>query len=548
MKASQLYLILVFVVIIPFIWSCTRKGPADIALEGIESIIMSRPDSAMQLLDEIDTLQFVKDRQKAMYGMLYTMASDKVYRDPKDEALIDFAAEYFKKKGDVRREMISRYYKGRVLFHKEKFPEALISFYSAKELGEKQEDYFYMGMSCRGISDTYHETSSSADELIYAKKEFEYLQKSGVQPYINYALLDLAHAYNNKGEDKDVESLTNQIIDSAIHYKDDYLYYCGIRIKGCNLLWMKNYQESNALLKELFNSPYVTSLDSLYYILNLINREESKEAEILLQKMSNTQSAFQNFVRFRLMEKKLKMEDALYELEWMNDRLDNQIKNKRNINLSSSLAENFELTKRLDAAEIERQKFKVGFILSTSLFIFLILIFIYFQFIKRYNRKIFHKTKIIEEIQESLSQNIDRNNKSQEIIRQLLGTQYNILKDAGSILYQYKDDKKTRKQIVDMFYSTIKSISVNGNDISSLEKQVNNIYDNLMKDFRKDLPSLKETDYILFLYCVLDFPSSLITLLMEEEKVEIIYNRKRHLKDKIKKLNQKEAERYLSFL
>ena len=108
MKASQLYLILFLVVIIPFIWSCTRKGPADIALEGIESIIMSRPDSAMQLLDEIDTLQLVKDRQKAMYGMLYTMASDKVYRDPKDEALIDFAAEYFKKKGDVRREMISR--------------------------------------------------------------------------------------------------------------------------------------------------------------------------------------------------------------------------------------------------------------------------------------------------------------------------------------------------------------------------------------------------------------------------------------------------------
>ena len=70
-----------------------------------------------------------------------------------------------------------------------------------------------------------------------------------------------------------------------------------------------------------------------------------------------------------------------------------------------------------------------------------------------------------------------------------------------------------------------------------------------MSAFRADLPSLKPADYQLFLFSILGFSTSAISVFLKEEKLDAVYNRKSRLKAKIKKLDSEDVRsKYLSYL
>ena len=68
--------------------------------------------------------------------------------------------------------------------------------------------------------------------------------------------------------------------------------------------------------------------------------------------------------------------------------------------------------------------------------------------------------------------------------------------------------------------------------IKELENFINTYKDNLMIRFREEFPDMKESDYILYLYVVTGFSSRAISIFISE-KLEVVYNRKSRLKQKI---------------
>ena len=84
--------------------------------------------------------------------------------------------------------------------------------------------------------------------------------------------------------------------------------------------------------------------------------------------------------------------------------------------------------------------------------------------------------------------------------------------------------------------------------IELLNQQVDKHLNHIISDFKRDLPQLKRPDYNLFLYSILGFSTTAITLLLGEEKTEAVYNRKARLKTKIKQLDQNIQAKYLSYL
>ena len=84
-------------------------SPERSRLEHIEAIIDEHPDSAMTLIDSIDTAALRSNRDRALYGMLLTEALDKTHQNPANDSLNTTAIDYFADKGDRRREMIATY-------------------------------------------------------------------------------------------------------------------------------------------------------------------------------------------------------------------------------------------------------------------------------------------------------------------------------------------------------------------------------------------------------------------------------------------------------
>ncbi len=119
-----------------------------------------------------------------------------------DNDTLAFAAvRYFTRTDDKRRSLIATYYGGRFQYSHGDHTSALATFLQSKELAEELGEKFWAGMSCRGIADVYHNSFNAADELMHAQEEYRYIQESGRQPYINYALFDVAEGKLSKANE-----------------------------------------------------------------------------------------------------------------------------------------------------------------------------------------------------------------------------------------------------------------------------------------------------------------------------------------------------------
>ena len=74
-----LVILLLAVLAIQLLPGCA-PSPERSRLEQIETIIDEHPDSAMILIDSVDTAALRSDRDRALYGMLLTEALDKTIR------------------------------------------------------------------------------------------------------------------------------------------------------------------------------------------------------------------------------------------------------------------------------------------------------------------------------------------------------------------------------------------------------------------------------------------------------------------------------------
>ena len=61
---------------------CAHSSRTDKELERAEQLMTERPDSSLIILRDIEPGQLGSDRERAMYGLLLTMAEDKNWLDP----------------------------------------------------------------------------------------------------------------------------------------------------------------------------------------------------------------------------------------------------------------------------------------------------------------------------------------------------------------------------------------------------------------------------------------------------------------------------------
>ncbi|MGM9842305.1 MAG: hypothetical protein ACI31D_08920, partial [Candidatus Limisoma sp.] len=179
------------------------------------------PDSALYMLERFDTSRFASEKNRALYSLLLSQAMDKTYQYSVDDSLINVAKLYYDKTNDTYRKMLSHYYLARIFFHREDFSQCIVELFISQEYATALDDYFWKGMICRAISDVYNKTMNVAEELKYAIDEFDNFKKSGRQPHLNYALLDLARAYSNRGNNKYAIRLCYEALDSAKVSEDE---------------------------------------------------------------------------------------------------------------------------------------------------------------------------------------------------------------------------------------------------------------------------------------------------------------------------------------
>ena len=252
-----------FVVIILFLFmgACHNHPQAPMLLE-VEKIIEEQPDSALSILNKIENINQLSEKDHATYCLLLTQAQDLNYITHTSDSLIKIAATYFEKSSDKQKASLSYYYMGRVNTDLHDALKAQEFYLKALEIGEKTKNYHLLAKICNNLWTLYNYQDIYDLALPMQKKALYYINMEQKQDTVNmsYILRNTARTF----------TLMN-LEDSAVIYHKQALKYSrpynisSILVDLGNIYIYKNeYVEAKKYIDLAQNS--TTILKTLYPI------------------------------------------------------------------------------------------------------------------------------------------------------------------------------------------------------------------------------------------------------------------------------------------
>ena len=208
MKRAVIYILL----LLPFavFVSCGRDGRVRDVLRTADSLLETRPDSALELLRRDSAVFAAAGRAVRMGSVLTrTEAEDKLYVTHRSDTAILPAAEYFSRRGPEVQSVRAWYLLGRVYYDMKLYGRALSAFDNALAVKTDSDSVVcrYKARAATWAGAVYEEKSLHSDALRYNKTAYGYARYADVPSIEVYVLRNIGRSYSN---------LTNN--DTAIPY------------------------------------------------------------------------------------------------------------------------------------------------------------------------------------------------------------------------------------------------------------------------------------------------------------------------------------------
>ena len=535
------------VLIAMLIVSCGRDRSTIETLTHVESIMQEHPDSALSLLQAIDTEDITTDRCRALHALLLSQAYDKNYIDLTCDSLISIAINYYADTDDHRHAMLAHYYRCRIYENDGDIASCIIQCLDAEKRALLINDYFYLGMIYGTIADCYNKAYNFDEERNYALRSLESFKKTSNELYIKYAYLSYGVSLVNCKKYSDAEKFYEELL-KVDKYKQDNIFYRKIISNFIHLKWInKDYQAIRKILYSIKNE-YECDATTFAIIADLYRNEnkiDSAQSYLSNAKMlikTDREKAITKHVEYDIMCDNQNYAQARKQLSDLNKIQNDAIR----IIWEQSVIKN---QRDLYRAELELNKLKQQHQLHTSILIGGIIIIVFVLLVYRWNKK--YKQKLAKNI--TIAQNLreimqTKASETQHIINNLLASRFDVIDGLCKTIYENRGTGLDKKKISTEIEKLIKQFSSDSQKIAELETFANEHYSNIITSFKTDLPNLKEADYLLFLYTTLGFSITAIALFLNEEKVDAVYNRKARLKNKIRNLGTSQYELYAKYL
>lgn len=136
MKPYYIYII----GIILCLTSCKSHSEEWEKLQDVETYIEEQPDSALSILQSINSDNLINLKEKAKYALLLSMAMDKNYIDHTDFEVLQPAIDYYYEKGTPDEKLRTYYYQGRIYQNRGDKDSSMKAFIQGREVKGKITD------------------------------------------------------------------------------------------------------------------------------------------------------------------------------------------------------------------------------------------------------------------------------------------------------------------------------------------------------------------------------------------------------------------------
>lgn len=232
------------------------------ALDDIESYIIERPDSALTVLQNLDSSVLSTRALQARYSLLHVMALDKCYKDITAPGLLDEAAGWYERHGTADEKMKVFFYQGRIAQVNKEWNNAAVRYYQAEGFADEAKDRHAVGLLYEAISSIYNYVYNTEKEQEYVEKALRTYRQAN-DPLYGSALGDLAIVYQSKQEWATADSLYLE----AIAHSNEYPHSLAI--------YLSNYGRMKVLQPDKDPVGAVAALDQKRQISGSLTPEEA---------------------------------------------------------------------------------------------------------------------------------------------------------------------------------------------------------------------------------------------------------------------------------
>lgn len=211
-----------FLFVICILWiltGCIADRSIEINLDHANNLMLSHPDSSLNIILTIDPQQIKTKQIEARYCLLYSQALDKNAIDLTSDTLIRPAVEYYKHHGRKIDKAKSWYYLARIYVNKGDIDNAIKSYVEAEKFMVDTRARRLLAMLYANIGNLYVQQKSFDEaEKMYDRCIEIYRGQETVNEA--YALAGKAAVMNIEDKNEEALSLLNQAKEVATKYQD----------------------------------------------------------------------------------------------------------------------------------------------------------------------------------------------------------------------------------------------------------------------------------------------------------------------------------------
>ena len=353
-------------------------------LERAEAVMNDSCEVALTILrDSIDTSTLTTERGRAIYAVLLSQALDKNYIDIASDSIIAPAVAYFADGDEPHYAMLSHFYYGKTLLNQNKLSDAIISCTKAENFAKVLNDDFYLGLIYGNINNAYLATDNHIECIKYAHLSYNHFNKINKQPHKKYASYSLAVAYNNNGNFKESETIYKELIDSAT-LNQDTTFLFEVLESYSHLLWYhQRHSQAKKILKSLHtNYKHQLSAKSLAHLSEMYSNEGKQDsATYFLSSAKKLAKHYNDSVAISIAEYNISYNsnDYISTIEHLHSQIKQLNISTENVWKQSVMTlqrDYFESQAKNANLEVETQKNQILLIITISVAILFITIFI----------------------------------------------------------------------------------------------------------------------------------------------------------------------------
>lgn len=466
----------------------------------------------------------------------------------KEDSLIRMAGDYYMDKGLSRELMWCFYFRGEERKWSGRLTDAILNYRKAYNMAAHFNDHRMMGTTALEIGRAYDRCGHYSEGLQFTERALDHFQKSGDQELISKSYLEIGTISLGRGDYKKALSLIHKSKDIA---------------------------DTRSILKAGFMSRIMLLAvygklgmrDSFEYVLNdlglthedFMTDDENEEVEILRQMLlawdpsdiSNDSAYVETLGQLEAATGTPALEDhrkAVEKRQRNKEELeDPEVWTARQSGLEDSMRSMFSREIRERDEKLKDSQLLIIFIICLSV----VAIGVAVCWILRYRRHLRHqldsKINMVAALEKDLSAKDSKYAELELRFQSSLSRRLSAVNSMCRAYYESQAIPGIRGKISREIEALVEELRTPDflNDIVSVGDK---IHDGRISRLRRDYPAIRPTDYALFAYHAAGFSNAAIALIIDEDKLEALYNRKSRLRRKLTKALGPEAEPYTDIL